>query len=93
MWCKKCLSLQILIFDGGNKDIVEKYCGKCLCTDLDVGHIFYWLEIQPKRTYKNLREYQEYTNTVDYADYKDSIAQEIEEEINSLYVNDFLNIN
>jgi hypothetical protein len=40
------------------KGVPEKYCEKCLSTDIHVGHIFEWLELQPRRPYKNLMEYQ-----------------------------------
>ena len=84
-WCEKCLSLNILYVDSNMKDIPEKYCDKCLGTEITVGHIFNWLEIQPKRPYKNLKEYLDWKNKVDWADKRDSITIEIEEEINNLY--------
>jgi len=74
-----------MILDTGLKNNV-KYCDKCLSTDIHVGNIFDWLELQPKKPYKNFREYQSIKNRIRWAEEKDAIAQEIEDEINSLYV-------
>jgi len=79
------MSLHILTIESNMKDAPKKYCAKCLSTDIHVGHIFEWLQIQPKKIYKNLSEYEEYKRKIKYANYMDSIRQEIEEEINSLY--------
>ena len=92
MWCQKCLSLHILTLDNG-RSIPEKYCDKCLSTDIVVGHIFQYLKIHPVKSYRNLKEYQQWRRRVENVEIKDAIAQEIEDEINSLYVNDYWNIN
>ena len=86
-WCNRCLSLDIISIDNSSKYASDKYCDKCLSTDVTVGHIFQWLEMQPKRFYRNLKEYQEYLRRIDWAEYRDDITREIEEEIESLMVN------
>ena len=76
MWCEKCLSLHILTLDSNINGVSEKYCEKCLSTDITVGHIFEWLDIQPVKRYKNLREYQDRQNRIIQANMKDAIAEE-----------------
>ena len=71
-WCDRCLSLQIVAVESRMRDVPALSCERCLGTEVSVGHIFEWIELHPRRPFRNLREYQEWKRRVDWAEHLDN---------------------
>jgi hypothetical protein len=71
MWCSRCGSLKIVLFDNSKDDNIEKYCDDCFGIELKIGTIFEWLKIyksNPSSKYKRFMDYSDKVSKVNSRD-------------------------